>query len=106
MTISMQCVDDMSRSLIKRCVANLKSRTRMTEKIILEDWPSDHVLSFVLSLIPRALGSDVEQCRQGYSMILRATDGFQEFVLLMERINTDISSKATSPGSVPPGDSQ
>ena len=102
---SMQCVDDLSRSMIKRCVANLKSRTRMTEKIILEDWPSDHVLSFVLSLIPRALGSDVEQCRQGYSMILRAADGFQEFVLCIEGINTASSDKATLSGSVPPGDS-
>ena len=98
------CLDDLNRSMIKKFVAKLKSQARMTEKIILEDWPSDHVLSFVQSLIPLALGSDVEKCRQGYAIIRESADGFQELVLRLEGTNTASSDKATLSGSVPPGD--
>ena len=97
-------VDSIRRSMTQNCVANLKSRTRMMEMIEFENWDSENVLSFVLDLIPKALASDVEQCRQGCSMIRGAVDAFQEFVLCMERFDTKISGKAKSPGSVSPGD--
>lgn len=90
-----------SNFLIQKQAADMKNRKRFREQAALENWSREEALDFVLTLLPKALGGDVDECLEAYSRIRMVADQYEASLWYLEMGETTTHAKTTPSESSP-----
>jgi len=70
--------------LIHKQAADMKDRKRFREQAALENWSRKEALDFILTLLPKALGGDVDECLEAYSRIRMVAEQYEASLWFLE----------------------